>query len=181
MEFFKKRSTAAVILVLVIIVFTVLGINLSAARVVRAAERQFYDGVYIKSEKYTETAIETHLEKKEEAALGLLSLNYGTKEQQNALRDARDKLLSARTISEKYAANQALEEAWHPVAEWMTLLSVLPPESAKTYVSTLEGAQSAIEKSSYNDAARKANDSILGGVLRPLRLLNFARDAELFA
>ena len=180
MEVLKKRSVATAILVVVIIVFTVLGINLSAARVVKAAERQFYDGVYIKSEKYTETAIETHLEKKEEAALGLLSLDYGTKEEQAALRNARDELLNAKTIKEKYAANQALEKAWRPVAESASLSSVYS-EAANTYIKTLSGAESAIEKSSYNDVAQKANDSILGGILKPLRLLNFARDAELFA
>ena len=49
MEFLKKRSTARIVLIAVIVVFTVIGVNMSAARVVRHTEKQFYDGVYIRA------------------------------------------------------------------------------------------------------------------------------------
>jgi|GEM_PF-4123367 len=179
MEFLKKRSTARIALIAVIVVFTVIGVNMSAARVVRHTEKQFYDGVYLRAEKYTEAAIDGHLQKRAQAALGLLSLMPEGNEAAE-LRKAREALLSARSIGEKYEANVLLERAYIEAADKLPE-SVREGESAKSYLSALSGAQSAIERSAYNAAAQAANESILSGALRPLRAVLFTRGAELFA
>jgi len=183
MEFLKKRSTARIVLIAVIVVFTVIGVNMSAARVVRHTEKQFYDGVYIRAEKYTEAAIDGHLQKRAQAALGLLTLvsdEPGLEKEAASLREAREALLSARSIGEKYEANVLLERAYTEAADKLPE-SVREGESAKSYLSALSGAQSAIERSAYNAAAQAANESILSGALRPLRAVLFTRGAELFA
>lgn len=182
MGFFGKRRTAAAVFVVVIIVFGVIGVNLSASRVYSRAEKQFYDGVFAAEGNYTESAIENHLEKRIDAALGLITVLAKEPEfsdEVSALREAREELISAKTVKEKFLANEKLEGAY------LSAANAMPDEkksesAAKSYLSTLSGAQTAILKSSYNDETKKANASVLPGVLYPLRLLVFSEQAELF-
>ena len=183
MEVLKKRSTAAFVLAAVIVVFTVLGINLSAGRVAEKTEKMFYEGVYLKDEGYTEKSIQSQLENRIKAAMGLITLtsdDAALSDETAALRDAREALYNAESIGEKFEANERLEVAYKALSDAMPA-EIAESDAAKSYLSTMSGAQSVIERSAYNAEAEKAAKSVLGGVLMPLRLLVFGGSIEYFA
>ncbi|NMA24341.1 MAG: hypothetical protein GX936_01595, partial [Clostridiales bacterium] len=70
----RKRSTAVLIAAFVIIFGTLLGVYLSLNRETAKIEAQFYNGVFLREEKYVQTSIQSQLDKRADAALGLLSV-----------------------------------------------------------------------------------------------------------
>jgi hypothetical protein len=153
MSSLKKRSTAALIAAVVVIFGTLLGVHLSVSRETAKIEAQFYDGVYLKDEKYVQTSIQSQLDKRADAALGLLSVANKyvfLEDMAGVLREARETLLDADSLAEKYAANIKLENAWKQIYESLTAHADDVPTSDESYISTLRGAQSVIEKSDYN-------------------------------
>ena len=99
------------------------------------------------------------------------SLSAETKQ----LREAREALLEAKTIPEKYAANQQMETAWQKLFDAMKAKSGEIPASVQSYTSTLSGAQSAIEKNHYNAAVKQFGiemKAFPAGLLRAAGLVN---------
>jgi len=167
MEFFKTRKAASAVLAAVILVFTLVGMHLSLARLSKKTTAMFYDGVYLKSEGYTSASIETHLEKRLDASLGLVTVaaNYpALAAETDALRTARSALSSAGTISAKYAANTQLETAWKTL--WSAMdgagLSDSDKSNAADYAKTLNSAQNAIAANQYNSKVSEYETDVLG-------------------
>jgi hypothetical protein len=160
----KKRSTAILIAVIVIIFGTLFGVHRSVNKETANIEARFHDGVYLKDEKYTQPSIQSQLDKRADAALGLLSVANKyvfLQEMTQQLREAREELLDAGSIIGKNAANEKLENAWKQVYETLTAHGDDVPASVEGYISTLKGAQSVIEKSSYNENVRDFRNGTL--------------------
>ena len=166
MNFLKSRWTAAAVLAAVVLIFTPLGAKRSLEKAVADAEDAFYTGAYIEDGDYTAGSIDSYLESRINAALGLVTVgrNYpALSEATDALADARTELLEAESITDKYLANEALEAAW---TELYSELSVAGADetdisNADEYAALLEGAQGAINMSGYNESVDRFNEEVL--------------------
>jgi hypothetical protein len=152
----SKRSTATLIAVAVIILGTLFGVHRSVGSQSARIEAQFYGGVFLKDGNYTQPSIQSQLDKRATAALGLASLGSSydvssVTDKAEALRQARNDLLNASTITGKYIANEKLQSAYKAFSG--AVLGIGPADKAeafKSYSETMDGAQSIIEKSAYN-------------------------------
>ena len=186
MEFFKKRQNAFAILAAVIVVFTLLGVHLSLNRQVAKLGSMFTDGVYIEKDNYKQPGIATHLDARVNASLGLLTVaaNYADlSDETESLREARHALIDAESISQKYEANQKLEDAYKSLAAVLKaqVLSGTDADAISTYVSNLSGAQKAIEVSLYNSKVTEYETGILTVFpVSVLRGLAFPNSPEYF-
>ncbi|MGE4483767.1 MAG: hypothetical protein AB7C97_01505 [Oscillospiraceae bacterium] len=186
MEFIKKRQNAFAILAAVIVVFTLLGVHLSLNRQVAKLGSMFTDGIYIEKDKYTQPGIQTHLDARISASLGLLTVasNYeAVSAETESLLEARHELLDAETVSQKYEANQKLEVAYTALAAGLEAqdLSDTDADNAATYISNLSGAQGAIEKSLYNARVAEYETGVLAVFpVSALRGFVFAESPEYF-
>jgi hypothetical protein len=146
----KKRSTAAVVAAVVILLGTLLGVHLSVNRQTAKIEAQFYKGVYLTDEKYVQPGIQPQLDKRATAALGLESLasNYSDlTAQTEALRSARRALMETPSIQAKYVAEKLY------AALLQHTLNDTERTSSASYAATLDGAQGVIGQSAYNSLA----------------------------
>lgn len=155
MSTLKKRSTAVLIAVVVIVIGTLFGVHRSVDGQTDKIEALFYSGVYITDEKYTQPSIDSQLKKRDTAALGLVTVanNYsGLKTLTNALQEARLALDNASTIPEKYTANEKMQAAYKSLYASLTQQNLKANEktSSDSYASTLDGAQGVIEQSNYD-------------------------------
>ena len=169
----KKRSVAAIITAAVILISTLAGVHFSVGRQSRAVERQFYEGVYLESEGYTQTSIDSQLRQRANAATGLYSLAIGYLEESETtpLRDAYVALLDEETISAKYAADQALQAAAENVYSLLQTagMSQRDTDGVEGYIYTLNAARDVIARSDYN---RVVSDYMSGTLGRfPVNLL----------
>lgn len=179
----RKRSTAVIIAVAVIIIGTLFGVHRSVGSETSKIEAQFYDGVYLKEEKYTQPSIQSQLDKRADAALGLLSV--GNKyafaaDAAELLRSARQELLDADAILEKYAANVKLEKAWKQLYETLAAHTGDLPASVDSYASTLGGAQGVIDKSDYNQSVTEFRSALGAFPVNILKNLAFVKYPEYF-
>lgn len=179
MSCLSKRSTAVLIAAVVIIFGTLLGVFLSLSRETAKIEAQFYNGVYLKKEKYVQASIQSQLDKRADAALGLLSVANKyvfLDDMAQKLREVREELLNADTIAAKYEANVKLENAWKQVYESLVAHADDVPPAVESYVLTLRGAQGVIEKSDYNRLVAEFRDRTLSAFpLNILKNLVFAK------
>lgn len=184
MSYLKKRSTAVLIAAVVIVFGTLLGVFLSLSRETAKIEAQFYKGVYLKADKYTQTSIQSQLDKRTDAALGLMTeakKYVFTSDMAQILRQAREALLNADTLPDKYAANIELEKAWKQIYESLTAHADDIPEAVESYVSTLRGAETVIKQSGYNEKVSEFRDKTLSAFpVNILKKLVFADYPEYF-
>jgi hypothetical protein len=162
MDILKSKKTAAAVLCIVIIIFTPIGSKLSLQRAADKVEDMFYDGVYNSDEKYTAGAIDTYLQSRIQASLGLITVganDASLSEETDALRNARNALLDADSIEEKYQANVLLEEAWNTLYDAITAKG--GDANADAYADTLSGAQGAIAHSGYNEAVAEFTEGTM--------------------
>jgi len=177
-----KRSTAALIAFIVIVFGTLFGVHRSVGSETAKIEKQFYNGVYLKDEGYLQPGIQPQLDKRATAALGLISLGSDMELEAaagptQALREARNELLSAKTIADKYIANEKLQKAYK------ALVAAMPEggpaenaEAFKSYAATMDGAQGMIEKSAYNglvSAFRRRLNSFPVNILKNLAFVKY--------
>lgn len=76
MEFFKSRKTAAAFFILAAILFIIVGINCSLWALSSDIEDLFYEGIYNSEEEYTAPSISPRLEKRINAAMGLIPITF---------------------------------------------------------------------------------------------------------
>ncbi len=163
---FKKRGAATVITVVVMIAATLAGVHFSVGRQSAKIEQQFYDGVYLKKEGYTQTSIDSQLHQRVNAATGLysLALNYLNESDAAPLRDAYLALADAETIPEKSAANASLTRAAGDV--WARLqnagMNERDADGVSGYVYTMDAAQQVIDSSAYNEAVTEYMTKTMG-------------------
>lgn len=176
MELFKNRKVAAGILALVIILFTILGINRSLWSLSSSIEDLFYDGIYNSDDRYNAPSISSQLDKRINAAMGLITVGNhyeALASQTEALRSARIELLDAKTLPAKYAANEKMENTYPELLHALASYSGLSSEdktAVESYASTLSGAQAVIENSSYNEKVQKYYNETIRAF--PLNILN---------
>lgn len=184
MEVLLKRSTAALIAFIVIVFGTLFGVHRSVGSETAKIEKQFFSGVYLKDEEYLQPSIQSQLDKRATAALGLISLGFELEAAAGPageLRDARNELLSAKTISDKYIANEKLQKAYK------ALVAAMPEggpagktEALRSYTATMDGAQGVIEKSAYNGLVSEFRRRLNSFPVNILKILAFVKYPEYF-
>lgn len=166
MSILKKRSTAVVITILVIIIATLFGVHRSVGKQADKIEAQFYEGVYLKDEGYYQASIAGQLEVRESAALGLVSLasNYDSlSSETKSLRNARNELIEAESIEEKYLANEKLQKAYTALYDAFVAEDISAREisGAEDYAYLMDAAQQLIKSSDYNSTVAEFINSDL--------------------
>lgn len=180
MKRLKQKKTAIIITIAAIVIFTFIGTTKSLNSLTDDIEKTFYSGVYNEEDNYTEVSISSQLEKRIDASLGLLTIASNYEEfdiEAESLRNARHELIDARTIGEKYLANEHLENAYQSLAGAIGNNSFAEDDSEAfiSYTDTMEGAQGIIEKSNYNDSVREYYNSITNAF--PVKFLKFFADS----
>ncbi len=192
-KFFKSRSGAIVIAVVVILLSTYFGIYRSLSVAVREVSDGFDAGVTYTDESgntYLHKSIRSQLKNKTEAGMSLASIADifpDIEDEANALRNAyntmRDLIYNDGTPSELFTADKEL------TATFNALYAVLPideldskdikrMEECKT---TMSGADGEIETSGYNEAVREFDRKVLS--VFPTNILKnicFVEPPELF-
>ncbi len=152
MKILQNRAAASLIAAVVIVLGTLLGVRISVGREAHRIEALFYNGL---TDPYPQPSIASQLEKRVTAARGLIAVadNYNDLSAlTDDMRRAREELIDAKTISEKYAANTALQSAYKKLYAELSKRDLKENElaSTSTYAQQLEGAQGVIDKSGYN-------------------------------
>jgi hypothetical protein len=188
MAIFKKHSTACIVAALIIVFGTLFGVHRSVEAQTRKIEAMFYDGVYLKDEKYTQPGIGEQLDARATAALGLVTVgaqfgdDHNMPELTDALRQARLALMDAETIPEKYLANKTMQSAYEALyLEIMRYdLTGTTLAAVQSYAETFDGAQSMIDRSAYNDAVSSFRQELRAFPVGILRNLAYVTVPEYF-
>ena len=176
MKKLKNRKIAIIISVAVIIISVLIGVNKSVYAKIKELNDSFENGVYISSEDYTQPGIGRQLAQRADAALGLVTLAADFEdmsEEQSDLRSAREALMSAGTIREKFICNEALEEAYKHIvlAFSYETLDENQQKAYDSYTNTMDGAQALIASSSYNRTVGEFESEVLDAF--PVNILHF--------
>lgn len=184
MDFFKKRSTAIGVFVVVVILFSLIGCHLSLGRACRKAEAAFFDRSLLR-DAGSYSCPGDHLKNCADLANRLLSVVGGDNEPYagayEQLRAARLDLLDAlesRDIPAAGAASQSLAEAVEAVKAVKASGAALS-ESYDDYeqiIADLDGAQAALDNNGYNDYILAFREDVLDrfptGLLRHLAFVD---------
>jgi len=184
MEKLRNRKTAAVIAAVVIVASTLLGTRQSVAKATARVERLFYDGVLVGT--YVEPGIATHLEVRENASNGLITLAKDHPELARAaekLTEARRQLVDAGSISQKAEANRLLQAAYVEYLEVVKTVSLDDRERnmLETYTSQMDNAQREIGESAYNlkvDELRRQLETFPVSILRRVTFAPYPQNFE---
>ena len=189
MSFFKKRSTAICVFVVVVVLFSLIGCHLSLGRACRQAEAAFFDKSLLRDEGAYSCPAD-HLENCVALANRLLSVVGGGNEPYaqayEQLRAARLDLIDAldsRDIPAIGAADQALVEAVEAVKAVKASGAALSDsyDDYDAILSDFESAQAALDSSAYNDHILTFRDEVLRQFPASLlRRLAFVASPETF-
>lgn len=156
MKLLKKRPIAIILTILIVALTTLISVNRSVSSVSQEIEAQFFSGVYLENEGYTQKSINSQLGKRIDAALGLVTIakqytaiNLET----DKLREVRLELIDADGITEMYTANEKLQVDFESLYMALLMQSDLTDDhrtSADNYAATFSGAQNVINDSNYN-------------------------------
>lgn len=169
MDFFKKRSTAICVFVLVVIVFGLAGCRLSLDRACRKAEDAFFDRSLLQSETY-HTCPGEQLEycvDYTNRLLACIGRDGAWADAYTGLASAREGLmdaLSGRDIPAIGQANQALAEAVAAVETVYESGAPLPAgyDDIDAVLADFHGAQATLEDPAYNEHILAFRDRVLG-------------------
>ena len=185
MKLLKNRKIAILITVILAVAASVFGVGRSLNRLARDIEVMFYDGVYLDDAMYTQPGIEAHLKNRLNSALAFAAMMEDFPEAKNeteTLLSARNTLISANDISEKYDANRALDSAYWFLYEKANSLELTKrdEDDIAQFTSTFAGAQNAINDSLYNQKALSFMDnaSFFAKILKPFA---FVTPPQIFA
>ncbi len=188
LAFFKKRSTAIGVFILVVLVFSLLGCHLSLSRACRQAEEAFFDRSKLQVEGYY-TCPGDQLEQSLKLANRLLSVIGSEGEwaaPYEALRAARlelDAALDRRDIPAIAAANQSLAEAVAAVESLHDAGASLPDsnDDYDAIVSDFASAQAVLDAPAYNEHILAFREDVLSRFpTNLLRRLTFVKAPETF-
>lgn len=150
------RRIAAAALAVVIVMFTLIGLNRSVAAQAEKTAALFD----------SRTGIAAQLQERVNAARGLCALASGRADMQDAfdaLRTAYNALYDAQSVHDKYVANAALGAAWETL--WVALdgaeLDEADREQAGYYADMFSNAQRCIDTDGYNDAVAAFNADVM--------------------
>jgi len=179
MKLLKNRKIAILITVVLVVAATLFAVGRSLNRLARGVEAMFYEGVYIEDEGYTQPGIEAQLNNRLNSAQNFAVLMEVFPEAENeaqALWSACRVLSSAKRISEKFAANEALQQAYtelYAIAVKMGF-SGMDKTDIEDYSTAFYGAQTAILGSRYNHTAESFMEdaSFFARLLRPFAFVS---------
>ncbi len=169
LDFFKKRSVAIGVFVLVVLVFSLIGSRLSLDRACRKAEAAFFDADLLDAKDYY-TCPGDQLEHCVDYATRLLTvigMDGVWSDAYEALVQARLGLmdaLDAKNIPDAAAANQALAEAVAQVEAVRASGADLPAsyDDFDEIVAGFEGAQAVLDAPAYNEHLLAFREDVLG-------------------
>ena len=170
MSFFKKRSTAIGVFVVVVVVFSLIGCHLSLSRACRKAEDAFFDKSLLRDEGAYSCPAD-HLENCVDLTNRLLSVvgsgNEAYAEVYEQLRSARLGLIDAldsRDIPAIAKASQALSEAVEAVKAAKASGAPLSDshDDYDAIIADLDGARAALDDSGYNAHILAFREDVLG-------------------
>ena len=185
MKLLTNRKIAILITVILSVAATIFGLGRSLNRLARDVEVMFFDGVCLEDEGYTQPGIEAHLNSRLSSALALAVIMEDYPEaarETNELFSARNALKSAKSIGDKYTANEALQQAYLALqakAESLEL-SLRDTDDIMRFSSDFSSAQTAIQDNRYNQKAESFMDdaSFFARLLKPFA---FVTPPQVFA
>lgn len=181
MSIFKKRGTAIAITAALVVLAVLFGVNRSIKKEAEKVESLFYSGVYSEAKGYTLPSIDSQLTSRLNASTHLVNLARQHDElsaEAKALSEARTQLINAETISEKFAANEALESAYLALVEKLEgYISEADLSNLNDDVSALSNAQRVINESNYNDKVSEFETEVMGAF--PMSILKIFVTADL--
>jgi hypothetical protein len=190
MSFFKKRSGAIVVLLVIIVFGSLFAANRSLGAKVQAINDQLYTQIYDSSVGYALPSVASQLKVRCSASQNLFTVGSSYTEaaaETTALRDARRVLMDLLDKSSKakalYAANSNLGAAFDALYTKLGTLTL--SDGQKTIIldskSNMSGAATQIEKSGYNEAVRKFNRETLSQFpTNFLKSITFVKEPDLF-
>ncbi len=167
MKILKKRSVAIIIVLIIAIVFTFIGVDISVNRQAQKIEDMFYTGVK------DETALQTNLDNiyKEAKVIYSIAEEYLGSDIPKAFRIAYNDLYEAKSISKKY-------DCYETLMSELALLYPLMEEGVDnsydeiymaTHKESLDNLKLMMERSSYNTKVQEFEDTILNSF--PINLI----------
>ena len=173
MKFLKNRGAAAAISIVLMVVSLFIGVHKSAQNASDKIEKLFYDGTNSAGSENT-VSIYDQLTKRADAALGIVTIasNYDSvSEAAEEVRNARNSLLDAESISDMFVKNQSLERSTQQLVTLYRQLELDERDSdgLDKYCQRFDGAQTLIEQNTYNDKVTEFNKSVLNAF--PLSVL----------
>jgi len=185
MKLLKNRKFAVLITVVVVILATLLGVRGSLNRLAGDVEAMFYDGVYLKDNGYKQPGINPQLEICAQTALNYATIlvnNPALTGEAEALLSAQREFIDAKSIREKYSANESMQNAFEALTKKAesTGLSQQETDAMSRHISTFRGAQTMIRSSEYNQQAQSFMDDA-SNFARLLRPFLFVKSPQMFA
>ena len=169
MNFLKKRSTAIVIFVVVVVLFSLVGCRLSLDKACRKAEAAFFDRDLLQAEDYHTCPAEQlqHCVDYATRLLAVIGTDGPWSDAYEALVQARLGLmdaLDAKNIPDAGTANQALAEAVADVEAVYESGAPLPAsyDDIDAILSDFYGAQATLDDPAYSDHILAFRDKELG-------------------
>ena len=170
MNILRKRPVAAIICVIVIALSTIYSAHRSLGAKVRELTDSFYTGVYSEEQDRTLRSISSQLDKRCEAANGLVALSekyvgeIGDEKAADILRNSRLNLMKSTDITEKYLRNKDIDAAFNSLHAELEMLDLPERDTAmlEEYTGIFRGAQTLINSSGYNEAVRSFERNTLG-------------------
>ena len=161
MSFFKKRGIAFLLTVCVVIAATLVSVNVKLSKKCQSVTDGFYDGVEFNG--YTQKSIASHLKNITAYADGLVTIANNYDIDTADVENASDLLKSAlaysqqNRISNLYREYQSLLKAVNAMEDQLARadLDARDASGVEQYISSITGAQSAIESAGYNESVRE--------------------------
>lgn len=165
MALLKNRKFAFPVCIVLMLAVLLIAVHVSGGRAAKKVETLFYEGTNSAGSTNT-VAIDDQLTVRADAATGLITVaaNYPLlSDDAQALREAKNALLDAKTIPEKYNANEALTAAAETLIAHAASagLSDRDREGFDGYVQRLQGAQGVIDQNTYNEKVVEFNNGVL--------------------
>jgi len=158
MDFLKKRGSAILIFVAVVIIFSLIGCHLSLSKACRNVEKGFFSPESNASSNYYTCPGDQlgYCVKYANRLMAVISGCDELTEDYAAVRDARqalDETLQSGDISGIYKANEALKKAVSGVEAKVNAGAQLPQtnDDYGTIISDFTSAEALVARSSYND------------------------------
>lgn len=162
MKFLKNRVVAYILAVLCSLTALLGGTSISVKKQSAKIEQLFYTGVTY--DGYLHPSADTQLKDRCNAALGIISMMDN--DDVRDLYDARNELMDAESISDKYLSNYKLQLAYERLKPFIGSSA-----AEKEYCEIMDGAQSLILSSGYNDKVLEFENDILSSF--PLNIIKF--------
>ena len=158
-EILKSKAFAFSALAVVVLISTPLGARASLRRASSNIEDGFYSGVYVEGGDYTSGSIDSYLSDASRASLGLVTVGANYSELTGAadrIRTARENLLDAESIGDKYTAYQALSDAFDVFADAALGIALTDSdrESLDMYSELFVQSRDAIGRNPYNGSVQ---------------------------